>query len=173
MQKAIFAVSLSVNNGTHFDALPVEVVAAGLTSSLDSAQRLFRSSGGADAKASLCVGDSDGKGQYLLPLPSGTAKKNWGALPSSYLVEAVHLFEPKLDLMQPDGKGSNNIIQREQILAMDFPSEMGRAILSFHSSFKVSDVCEKLASNTGITTFPAWIVKSFMESMRHDMDESV
>ena len=71
--------------------------------------------------------------------------------------------------MQPDGKGSNNIIQREQILAMDFPSEMGRAILSFHSSFKVSDVCEKLASNTGITTFPAWIVKSFMESMRHNM----
>ena len=67
------------------------------------------------------------------------------------------MWEPGLDLMEPDSEELIYLERREQIFAMGFPGDILSACLGSHSPFDVNDVVERMKLNSEITGFPLGI----------------
>ena len=172
MKQALFCVAQSVNKGSSFDTLDAEVATYwSFEDELNktTAKRLF---GSTDPDRSLCVEDKNGFGQFLESRPAGTAKRDFLATPTQYLVEALMLFEPMMDITQPDTPENLNKEKREQLLGLNFTStsthtnDVEFATLHFHQPFDVAMINETVEENTGVHTIPDWMVASSLEEMR-------
>ena len=163
-EQALFGVSMSINFDSHFDTLAAELATFWAFEgevNLSTVERLFLSS----PDRSLC-------GQLLESRPEGTDKSDFRATPTEFLMEAVRLFEPGMDILKPDTSENENKEKRERLLGLHFTTTSSHtsgvelATLCFHKPFNVEMIKAMVEQQTGVHNIPDWLVRGSLEQMR-------